>query len=118
MTRDDVQGWLDRYIEAWSSYDADAIGALFSDDASYAYHPYDDPLQGRAAIVESWLSERDEPGSWEAHYAPTLLAGDCAIVTGETSYAEGRVFSNLWELRFDGDGLCVEYVEWYMEHPR
>ena len=49
--------------------------------------------------LESWLSERDEPGSWEAHY-------------------EGRVFSNLWQLRFDADSHCAEYVEWYMEHPR
>jgi hypothetical protein len=118
MTRDEVQQWLDRYVDAWRTYDADAIGALFSADASYAYHPYDEPLQGRAAIIESWLSEQDEPGSWEAHYEATLLAGDRAIVTGETRYAEGRVFSNLWELRFDAAGLCVEYVEWYMEHPR
>ena len=67
MTHDEVQQWLDRYVDAWRSYDADAIGELFSDDASYAYHPYDaEPLRGRAAVVESWLSEPDEPGSWEA----------------------------------------------------
>jgi hypothetical protein len=118
MTRDEVQQWLDRYVDAWRSYDAGAIGELFSDDASYAYHPYDEPLQGRSAIIESWLSERDEPGSWEAHYEVSLLAGDRVIATGETSYAEGRVFSNLWQLRFNADGRCAEYVEWYMEHPR
>lgn len=118
MTRDEVQGWLDRYVEAWRSYDAEAIGELFSEDATYAYHPYDDPLKGRPAIVESWLDEQDEPGSWEARYAPDLIEGDRAIVKGETGYAEGRVFANLWEMRFDGDGRCSEYVEWYMEHPR
>ena len=48
----------------------------------------------------------------------SLLAGDRVIATGETSYAEGRVFSNLWQMRFDADGRCAEYVEWYMEHPR
>ena len=90
MTRDEVQQWLDRYVDAWRSYDADAIGELFSADAVYAYHPYDrEPLRGRAAIVESWLSERDEPGSWDAHYEVTLLAGDQAIARGETSYADG-----------------------------
>jgi ketosteroid isomerase-like protein len=118
MTRDEVQQWLDRYVDAWRSYDAGAIGELFTDDALYAYHPYDQPLQGRSAIIESWLSERDEPGSWDAHYEVSLLAGDRVIATGETSYAEGRVFSNLWQLRFDADGRCAEYVEWYMEHPR
>jgi ketosteroid isomerase-like protein len=119
MTREEVQDWLDRYVDAWRSYDADAIGELFSDDASYAYHPYDaEPLRGRAAIVENWLSERDDPGSWQARYEVSLLAGDRAIARGETRYADGHVFSNLWELRFDGDGRCAEYVEWYMEHPR
>jgi ketosteroid isomerase-like protein len=39
VTRDDVQQWLDRYVEAWRSYDADAIGELFAEDATYKYHP-------------------------------------------------------------------------------
>ena len=30
MTHDDVQEWLDRYVEAWRSYDEAAIGDLFS----------------------------------------------------------------------------------------
>jgi ketosteroid isomerase-like protein len=118
VTREAVQAWLDRYIDAWQTYDATAIGELFSEDASFAYHPYDEPLRGRAAIVEDWLSEPDEPGSWEARYAPLLIDGDRAITTGETRYTNGRTFSNLWELRFDADGRCSAYVEWFMEHPR
>ena len=118
MTHDEVQHWLDRYVAAWRSYDADAIGELFSADATYAYHPYDDPpLRGRAAIVESWLSDRDEPDSWEATYTADLVAGDRAIAKGETSYGNGSRFSNLWELRFDADGRCCDYVEWYIEQP-
>jgi len=118
VTRDEVQTWLDRYVAAWRSYDAAAIGELFSADASYAYHPYDEPLRGRAAIVDSWLEEQDEPGSWEARYEVDLVAGDRAIAKGQTSYSSGRRFSNLWEMRFDGDGHCSEFVEWYMEQPR
>ena len=41
MTRDDVQRWLDRYVDAWRTYDVAAIGGLFAADASYRYHPYD-----------------------------------------------------------------------------
>lgn len=113
-----LQAWLDAYVEAWKTYDRDAIAELFSADASYAYHPYDEePLRGREAIVESWLSERDEPGSWEAGYAPLLVDGDRAVATGETRYADGRTFSNLYVMRFDGDGRCSEFVEWFMEQP-
>ena len=44
-----VQAWLDAYVAAWRSYERDAILALFTDDVAYAYHPYDEPLQGAEA---------------------------------------------------------------------
>jgi SnoaL-like domain len=111
-----VREWLDAYVEAWRTYDG--IGELFSADAVYRYHPYDEPLHGREAIVADWLGDRDEPGSWEASYAPLLVDGDRAVATGETRYANGRTFSNLFVLAFDGDGRCREFTEWYMEQPR
>jgi ketosteroid isomerase-like protein len=110
-----VQDWLDAYLEAWRSNDAAAIGALFSDDATYAYHPHSEPLRGRDAIVASWLEHDDAPGSWQASYAPLLTDGDRAIATGETRYANGRTFSNLFVMRFDEQGRCRDFVEWYME---
>ena len=117
MTAADVQRWLDAYVAAWRTYDRDAIAALFSADASYAYHPYDEPLRGRDAIVANWLDEPDDPGSWEASYRPLMLDGDRAVATGESRYADGEVFSNLWVLRFDDDGRCSEFVEWFMLQP-
>ena len=36
-----VQTWLDRYIDAWRTYDEQAIGDLFSEDATYRYHRWD-----------------------------------------------------------------------------
>jgi ketosteroid isomerase-like protein len=112
--RAEVQRWLDAYVDAWRSYDAEAIGALFSADATYRYHPHDEPLRGRAAIVESWRGERDEPGSWEAAYAPFLLTDEVVIAKGETHYRDGDRFSNLFELRFAPDGRCSDFTEWYV----
>lgn len=117
LTREQVQAWLDAYVAAWRSYDEAAIRDLFAPGAGYAYHPYDEPLEGPEAILASWLSDRDEPGSWEATYSPSLIDGDRAIATGETRYREGLVFSNLFELEFDPDGRCARFVEWYLEHP-
>jgi ketosteroid isomerase-like protein len=114
-----VRGWLDRYLAAWQSYDETAIGDLFSADASYAYHPYDaedEIVRGRDAIIANWRENRDEPGSWTAAYEPLMLDGPRAIVTGWTRYPD-RVFDNLWVLRFDADGRCAEFVEWYMLRP-
>jgi ketosteroid isomerase-like protein len=117
MTREQVQAWLDGYVEAWRRNDAQTIGALFTEDAEYRFHPYDDPERGREAIVAAWLDEPDEPGTWEASYAPHLVDGDRAVATGETRYADGQTFSNAFVLAFDQDGRCREFTEWYMEHP-
>ena len=120
MTHDEVQTWLDAYVEAWRTYEPQSIAALFAEDATYAYHPWDegeDVLRGRDAIVASWLEERDPPGSWQARYRPLLVEGERAVVTGTTDYANGDTFLNLWVLRFDGDGRCAEFVEWYVAPP-
>jgi ketosteroid isomerase-like protein len=113
-----LQRWLDAYISAWRSYDEDEIRALFSDDVVYAYHPYDEPIRGVTAVAASWLENRDEPDSWEASYAPALIAGGAAVATGETRYASGDAFSNLFQLEFDADGRCTRFVEWYLLQPK
>jgi len=118
MTEEDVQSWLDAYVDAWRTYDPAAITALFSEDATYAYHPWDEDLvRGRDAIVADWLAEQDEPGSWEAQYRPVMVQGQQAIATGTTRYADGKFYWNLFLLRFSQDGSCAEFVEWFMTPP-
>ena len=48
----DVDHWLEAYVEAWKSYDPDQIRALFTEGVQYRYHPYDEPVQGRDAVVD------------------------------------------------------------------
>lgn len=48
-----VAAWLDRYVEAWKSYDRGQIEALFSPEVEYRYHPYDEPIVGRDEVVRS-----------------------------------------------------------------
>lgn len=79
MDRSAVDHWLQAYVEAWKSYDREQIGALFAEDVRYRYHPYDDPVEGREAVVESWLGEgdhagastRDEAGTYELATVPS-----------------------------------------------
>jgi len=122
MRHADVQNWLDDYIAAWAGNDADAIGALFAEDAVYSYRPWesdDQTVRGRDAIVESWLEEPDDPTSWAAEYEPYAVDGDRAVAVGWSRYAphDGhpeRLYHNAYLLRFDGDGRCVEFREFYM----
>ena len=123
MTHDDVQAWLDRYVAAWRSYDPAAIADLFGADATYRYHPWDEePISGRDAIVADWLEETDQAGTWEAWFKSYAVDGDRASAIGESRYTnpDGSLrdlYYNHWTLQFDGDGRCVDFVEYYMELP-
>jgi hypothetical protein len=109
------QDWLNRYIEAWRSGDAAAIGDLFSEDARYFFGPFADPVVGRDAIVRSWTDNPDEPGSWDAEYRPLALDGATAVSIGESRYTEGKTYSNIFVCRFDADDRCTEFREWFMQ---
>jgi ketosteroid isomerase-like protein len=115
-----VAAWLDGYSRAWKTYDPEQIGELFSEDAVYFDNPFDEPVRGREAIVASWLEDPDEEGTYEGRYRPVLVAGDQAVANGYSRYLDGdgvKEFDNLFLLRFDADGRCVEYREWYMQKP-
>ena len=84
-----VTQWLARYVDAWRTYDTDEVGALFSDDATYRYHPWDEGaeiVQGRPAIIASWLEEPDAAGSWSAEYQAWAVDGERAVAVGATRY--------------------------------
>src|SRR5436190_1618874 len=84
MDRTSFQDWLNRYIAAWRSNDAEKIGALFSDDIVYSYRPFSDPVRGREAVVADWLRSPDEPGTWEADYHPVAVDADTCVAVGES----------------------------------
>jgi len=113
------QRWLNAYVEAWQTYDPAAIGDLFSVDVEYRYHPWDEPVRGREALVEAWLDDRDEPDSWTAEYRPWLVAGDDAVAVGVSRYRladeADREYHNVFLCRFDRDGRCREFTEHFMQ---
>jgi ketosteroid isomerase-like protein len=127
----DVDRWLQAYVAAWRSYDRDQIEALFAEDVTYRYHPYDEPLRGRAAVVASWLGEdgaagasiRDQPGTYDAGYRAVAVDGPVAVATGSSRYrAEPggpieKTYDNCFVIRFDQDGRCTDFTEWYMKRP-
>ncbi len=131
MDRAAAQDWLDRYVTAWLTYDADLIGDLFSEDVAYRYHPYDEPVRRprrRRRVVARRLthpaaSSRDAMGTFDASYAPVAVDGDVVVATGTSSYRDVpdgpvvNVFHNCFVMRFDGDGRCREFTEFYVHQP-
>ena len=131
MERDSAQAWLDAYVEAWRTYDPELIRALFSADAAYRYHVYDDPIVGADAVVAAWLgdtdaegtSTRDAPGTYDASYAPVAVDGDTVVALGSSRYRKEpngpvqRVYDNCFIIRFDDEGRCREFTEFYVRRP-
>jgi ketosteroid isomerase-like protein len=131
MDRNTAEDWLDRYVDAWRSYDPADVSALFSEDVAYRYHPYDDPIVGRDAVVASWLGEggsddastRDAPGTYEAKYLPVAVDGDIVVAIGTSSYREPpggpvvRTYDNCFVMRFDDEGRCRDFTEYYLRRP-
>lgn len=123
MDNDGFQRWLDAYIDAWRTYDEGAIGALFSDDVQYRYHPWDessDVLDGRAGVIANWLADRDEPDSWTAEYHPWAIDGDNGVAVGVSRYfgadqaSVEREYHNVFLCRFDAEGRCHEFTEFFI----
>jgi hypothetical protein len=131
MERADVSRWLDDYVEAWKTYDRDKIAALFAVDVECRYHPYDPPIRGRDAVVESWLGEgdyegapdRDKEGTYDASYRPVAVDGAVAVATGSSTYSPrpgappNEVYDNCFVMRFDDEGRCREFTEWFIQRP-
>jgi ketosteroid isomerase-like protein len=131
MDQETAQDWLARYVAAWMSYDPDDISGLFSEDVAYRYYPNAEPIVGREAVVASWLgdtasddaSTRDAPGTYEAEYSPVAVDSDVVVATGISRYRElpggpvVRTYDNCFVMRFDGEGRCREFTEYYNRRP-
>lgn len=125
MTKSDLQSWLDRYILAWRSNTTTAIEELFTDDATYRFHPYDEgdeTVVGRDRIVAAWLEEPDDPGAWEATYQAWAVDGDLGVGVGTSRYLAmadkpERTYFNCFLMKFADDGRCSEFTEYYVRRP-
>jgi ketosteroid isomerase-like protein len=124
LTKATVQAWLSAYARAWETYDPDAVGDLFSEDAIYLYHPFDEGVRGRLAIVASWVDKKDPPGTYEGSYELVAVDGNLAVAHGRSRYFTDasksklvREYDNLFLMEFDDDGRCRSFREWYMRPP-
>ena len=133
MDRSAAQAWLDAYVEAWRTYDRDQVAALFAEDATYRYHPYDpdnETVRGRDAIVRDWIepdgnaSTRDEPGTYDGHYEPWAVDSNRVVAVGWSRYWTDasranlkQTYLNVFLIEFDGEGRCRAFVEYYMKEP-
>ena len=114
-TKNEVERWLEDYVKAWKSNNAQDIARLFMEDALYSTGPFDEPWIGQQAIIDGWVGIGDQPGDWSFEYEVVAVDGDLGVMTGTTVY-KGSVgtFSNVWLIWLAPDGRCKEFMEWFV----
>ncbi len=118
MVTSEIQTWLERYGQAWQARDANAFAQLFSVDATYYWGPFRAPQRGRQEIASAVRSAFS--GQQDVRFAYSLLTEStspciahwtCEFVRpgSEKSVSIDGIFL----LRFDAQGLCEEFREWW-----
>ena len=115
MNRDHVLGWVAAYERAWRTAGTDALGGIFTPDASYRQGPYEEPVLGLAAIAAMWDAERDGPAEVFTMTSEVVAVdGPTAVVRAEVRYGDPvrQEYRDLWVIRFAADGRCEVFEEW------
>ena len=65
------------------------------------------------------MDRQDPLGTYDADYHCLAVEGDSAVTQGRSLYFKpdksiDLEYDNIFVLRFDGDGRCLEFREWYM----
>ena len=56
-------------------------------------------------------------------YRAVAIDGDVAVAVGQSTYTDGpdgpvaEVYDNCFLLRFDAEGRCREFTEWFVKRP-
>lgn len=105
-TREAAQRWAKVWERSWREHDAEAIAALYADDAFWQQHPFREPEREYLARVFA------EEATARCEFGDPIVEGDRAAVawTGQTTLVDGGAeeLVGVSLLRFDGDGLVVE----------
>jgi ketosteroid isomerase-like protein len=120
----DFNEWLVAYRAAWRSGDAEAVTALFADDAQYYETPFAEPMRGRDAIAQYWTAgpagaQRDV----EVSFQPLAVVDGLGIARWHASFVRRRSGRSV-ELdgclmaEFAGPGTCAVFREWWHRRER
>ena len=108
--------WLDAYRKAWVERDPDAAAALFTEDATYAEQPYQDPFVGRKGVRDYWARVTATQANVEMKYGTPITVGNRTDVEWWTTLENGGVpitLAGAFILTFDESGLCRSLREYW-----
>lgn len=118
MDEAEFSRWLDSYGRIWESKYPEGVSELYAASVAYHWTPFDDPLVGRDQIVEASRLATSRQEDIKFTHQVLSCAGDIGIARWGCSFtrkATGRkiTLDGILLARFDADGLCYEFREWW-----
>jgi ketosteroid isomerase-like protein len=111
-----VEEWAERYARAWEEADDNAVGALFTEDATYRSDPFKEPYRGRDGIRRYWREVTATQANVEVAIGRTLAIESRALVEWWTQMdSDGTpvTLPGALILDFDEGGLCRALREYW-----
>jgi hypothetical protein len=115
LNRHELEEWLAAYERAWRAPGTESLEEVFAPDATYRTAPYEEPHRGLAAIAEMWERERVSPDEvFEMRAEIVAVEGDTGVARIEVRYGDSveKEYRDLWVIRLNESGRCVEFEEW------
>ena len=109
---------LERYGQAWETFDGDGWTGLFTEDIEYAEDPFEPPMVGhnavRAYLLEASERQQDVEFTVERHWvvAPTVLAAWHASYVRRSDLARVRL-AGFMTMEIADDGRIARFREWW-----
>jgi hypothetical protein len=87
LTKQDVRNIIDVYVRAWVEQDADLIGTIFTDTATYHERVFEAPIQDRHGIRAYWkIKVIESQANIKCELLNLYLDGNTAIVEWEAEF--------------------------------
>jgi hypothetical protein len=121
LAKQDVRNIVDVYIRAWVEQDADLIGTIFTDTATYHERVFEAPIQDRHGIRAYWKAKVIESqANIKCELLNLYLDGNSAIVEWEAEFDDliQKVRKRMREvaiLAFDGQLIASLREYWASE---
>jgi ketosteroid isomerase-like protein len=107
-----ARAWIEGWSRAWPAADADAVAALYAEDASFRSQPFREPQDPRA-YAEWAFSQQDEAECW---FGEPIVTGNRAIVEywAVVRYqGKDETIAGIAVIRFRPDGLVAEQHDYW-----
>ncbi len=115
MTHNDVEKWVDRYVDAWRSSGTSKLASIFSSKINYSVSPWKSALKGLTELERFWGQARSGPEeAFRLQSEVVAVESKTAVVRVEVEYAHDTLshWRSLWIMTFDENGLCSHFEEW------